>query len=190
MHIRHSMNVHVVFIQIQVVQHVVIKEEANSYQYVSWPMTLTLQLCADLRHIPVHTAHVSPHNHCCGVYKGKVMYKSLYMYMQGRRGRYSRYHFLVTLIISRRGLPVYLPPPRSYARKDISFPRRRSRMTRKAESNTVQYKARRCHESPSRQLKNEGEKNFHTLHGQISTSRLYSLPSAVAIPLQNSSRRR
>ena len=38
---------------------------------------------------------------------------------------------------------------------------------------TMQYKARRYYESPSRQLKNEGEKIF------------YALPSAVTVPLQN-----
>ena len=32
------------------------------------------------------------------------------------------------------------------------------------------------------------KKNFRALRGQIATSRLYSLPSAVAVPLQNTSR--
>ena len=45
----------------------------------------------------------------------------------------------------------------------------------------MQCKARRCHESPSRQLKNEGEKIFRASRGQIGTSRLHSLPSAVAL---------
>ena len=46
----------------------------------------------------------------------------------------------------------------------------------------VQCKARRCYESPSRQLKNDPENFFHASRAtQISTTRLYTLPSAVNI---------
>jgi len=37
-------------------------------------MVLTLQFCADLCHISVHTAHFCTHNHRSGVHKGKAMY--------------------------------------------------------------------------------------------------------------------
>ena len=43
--------------------------------------------------------------------------------------------------------------------------------------------AQRCYESPSRQLKNEGEKNSP----HFMRTRLYALPSAVAVPLQKTS---
>ena len=49
-------------------------------------------------------------------------------------------------------------------------------MAGKQKAVTVQCKARRCHESPT-----EGEKIFRASSGQISTLRLYSLPSAVAV---------
>ena len=72
------------------------------------------------------------------------------------------------------------------AKRDISIPHRRSRMTRKAES-AKHEGAMRAHPLPT-----EGEKIFRASRGQIGTSHLYSLPStsAVAVPLQNSSRQR
>ena len=58
-------------------------------------------------------------------------------------------------------------------------------MTWKAEvSDSAVCKARRYYNSPSRQQKNEGEIFF------FRASRLYTLSSAVAVPLQNTSRRR
>jgi len=53
---------------------------------------------------------------------------------------------------------------------------------------TVRYKAQRCYESQSRQLKTEGERNFPgalfagTDQGVM---QLCALPSAVPVPLQN-----
>ena len=58
----------------------------------------------------------------------------------------------------------------------------------KQKSVTVQCKVRRYYESPSRQQKNEGEKNLSAFHAESPSLHLYTLPSAV--PLQNISRRR
>ena len=56
---------------------------------------------------------------------------------------------------------------------------RRSRIARKRESSG---KARRCYESPSRQLKNDPEKIFRASRGiQIGATRLYTLPLPVNI---------
>ena len=102
---------------------------------------------------------------------------------------------LTLALISRCGLPLYLQLPRNYAHKAriiVISPFYLDGHGRhgKQKAVTVQCKARRCLESPSRQLKNEGEINFRALRGQIGASRLYSLPSAVAVPLLNSSRQR
>ena len=49
----------------------------------------------------------------------------------------------------------------------------------------VQCKPRKCYESQSRQLKNEGEKIFRASRGRISYHGTLPLPLAVAVPLQN-----
>ena len=55
---------------------------------------------------------------------------------------------------------------------------------------TVQCRARWYYKSPSREQKNEGEKNFATFRTERPiTTHLYSLPLAVAVPLQNTLRR-
>ena len=59
-------------------------------------------------------------------------------------------------------------------------------MTWKAEVSDSAVQSTMVLREPIQTTENEGEKIFHTLH--VAT-RLYTLPSAVAVPLQNTSRR-
>jgi len=60
---------------------------------------------------------------------------------------------------------------------------------RKQKSVTVHCKAWRYYESPSRQLKDEGKIFFRPSRRDIHPTCLYTLPLAVAVPLQNTSHR-